>query len=190
MADQINDRMDNHSDELRIEEEVRRLEENERKTACIRDVTFIGLLIILSTALLIPSVKMWMKKPGGNSPGMFPTLTTFVMLLSSLIALIQALLKRKKEKPEKGTGGWESFKVIIGTEIPFTVFVMIVATVLYVVGMGVISFYVSTFIYLLFAILFLYGGRKDKILQAVLVAGGADLAVWLIIDKLFQIHMP
>lgn len=64
------------------------------------------------------------------------------------------------------------------------------ATILYVVSLSVIGFYIATFIYLTFSILFLYGGDKSKTVQALLVAAGMDAAVYVIIDLIFQIHMP
>ena len=70
------------------------------------------------------------------------------------------------------------------------VFVMIVASILYAVAMGLIGFYISTFVYLAFSIFFLFKGEKKKLVQSLLVSAGMIVAVYLIIELLFQIKMP
>lgn len=172
------------------EEKVAKLEQNEKRTAFVRERTFLLTLAAASIALLIPSVQMWLKKPGANAPGMFPTIVTAGMLLCDVVAFIQLLAGKQSDAGSLDQRGWDKLKITIGTEIPFTVFVMMAATILYVVSLSVIGFYIATFIYLTFSILFLYGGDKSKTVQALLVAAGMDAAVYVIIDLIFQIHMP
>lgn len=177
--------------ECTAEEKVARLEQNEKKTAFVRERLFLLLLAAASIALLVPSIQMWLKKPGPNAPGMFPTVVASGMLLCDVIAFVQLLCrKRDGEADGQEQSGWDKLKIVIGAEIPFTVFVMMAATLLYVIALSVIGFYIATFIYLTFSIVFLYGGDKSKVIQALLVAAGMDLAVYVIIDLIFQIHMP
>lgn len=172
------------------EEKVAKLEQNEKRTAFVRERMFLLILAAASIALLIPSVQMWLKKPGANAPGMFPTIVTAGMLLCDVVAFIQLLAGKQSDAENLDQSGWDKLKITIGTEVPFTVFVMMAATILYVVSLSIIGFYIATFIYLTFSILFLYGGDKSKTVQALLVAAGMDAAVYVIIDLIFQIHMP
>ena len=167
-----------------------KLEQDEKKTEFVRELFFLIILGAASIALLIPSIQMWMNKPNANAPGMFPTIVTFGMLLCDGIALVQLLGKKTAEGSDMDEIGWEKLKFIIGTEVPFTVFVMMAATLLYVASLKIIGFYIATFIYLTFAIVFLYKGDRSKIVQALLVAAGMDLVVYIVIDLIFQIHMP
>jgi len=167
-----------------------KLEQDEKKTEFVRELFFLIILGAASIALLIPSIQMWMNKPNANAPGMFPTIVTVGMLLCDGIALVQLLGKKTAEGSDMDEIGWEKLKFIIGTEVPFTVFVMMAATLLYVASLKIIGFYIATFIYLTFAIVFLYKGDRSKIVQALLVAAGMDLVVYIVIDLIFQIHMP
>jgi len=166
-----------------------KLEQDEKKTEFVRELFFLILLGAASIALLIPSIQMWLKKPSANAPGMFPTIVTFGMLLCDGIALVQLLGRKKAKCLDMDESGWDKLKFVIVTEVPFTVFVMLAATLLYVASLKIIGFYIATFIYLTFSIIFLYKGDRSKIVQALLVAVGMDLAVYVIIDLIFQIHM-
>jgi len=172
------------------EERVAALEERTKKTQYIRELMFLILLAAASAALLVPSLQMWLKKPGPNAPGMFPSIVSFGMLFCDVIAVIQLLRRGADERLDPEQSSWDKLKFVIGAEVPFTVFVMMAATLLYIAGLSVIGFYISTFVYLAFAILFLYKGDRSKVVQAVAVAAGMDLAVYVIIDLIFQIHMP
>ncbi len=172
------------------EERVAALEERTKKTQYIRELMFLILLAAASAALLIPSLRMWLKKPGPNAPGMFPSVVSFGMLFCDVIAMIQLLRRGADERLDPEQSGWDKLKFSIGAEVPFTVFVMMAATLLYIAGLSVIGFYISTFVYLSFAILFLYKGDRSKAVLAASVAAGMDLAVYVIIDLIFQIHMP
>ncbi|MCI9155744.1 MAG: tripartite tricarboxylate transporter TctB family protein [Lawsonibacter sp.] len=172
------------------EEKVARLEQNEKKTSFVRERLFLLILAVASVAMLVPSIQMWLKKPGANAPGMFPTIVTAGMLLCDLIALFQLFRAGRRGDADPELHGWDKLKIAIGTEIPFTVFVMMAATILYVLSLSIVGFYIATFLYLIFSIMFLYKGDKSKVKQALLVAAGMDLAVYAIIDLIFQIHMP
>ena len=173
-----------------IAEEVARRERQEKQTDFVREMVFLVLLIAFSIAVLIGSLQLWKPDFGWNSAGMYPTLTSVGMLLCSLISMLQLLRKKHNTTVWEENGAWDRLKITLGTEIPFVVLVMIVATILYVIAIGIISFYISTFIYLAFSIFFLFKGKKEMIRHSLLVSVGTILAIYLIIEKLFQIRMP
>ena len=174
----------------RIAEETAELEAKERKTEFTRELIFLLLLTVFSLFLFGMSIQLWMPGFEVNSPGMYPGLTTIGMLVCCAISIFQLFRKRKNMEDWDEHGAWNRLKLSLGAEIPFVVFVMIVAAILYVVAMGLIGFYISTFVYLAFSIFFLFKGKKEKLRPALLVAAGTILAVYVIIDLIFQIRMP
>lgn len=185
----------NEKDILREEEEqaaeeVERRERMEKQTVFVREMVFLVLLIVFSVAVLIGSIQMWKPDFGWNAAGMYPTLTSGGMLLCSLISMVQLLWKKRDIAVWEGAGAWNRVQITLGTEIPFVVLVMIIATILYVVAIDIVGFYIVTFVYLAFSIFFLFKGKKEMIRHALLVSAGTVLAIYLIIEKLFQIKMP
>ena len=170
------------------------LEKNEEKTWFGREMVTLFFLLAVSAFTLIMSVRILLDNPGGASPGLFPTICSVGMVICLLSAILQACKKITAEKKAAGPDaavkekGWESFKVKIVTEVPFTVFVMIAAALLYAVLLTFIGFYISTGLYLMFSIAFLYRGTHWK--QAVFVTAGFLLAIFLIIELLFKVPMP
>ncbi|MCD8077433.1 MAG: tripartite tricarboxylate transporter TctB family protein [Lachnospiraceae bacterium] len=157
-----------------------------------REVVVLAVLAIFSLICLAGSIQIYQESPGGNSPGIFPLLASAGMAITCVVAIFQARRSRpefsEEEAAEPNPQGWEGVKIALITEIPFTVFVMIVATILYAVAMSVIGFYISTAIYLCFSIIFLYHGTHIR--RAVCVTVGFLVAIYVIIDLVFQVHMP
>ena len=177
-------------EQQQVELEVTRREDLERKTEFGRELTFLVLLVIFCLALLGMSIRLWTPDFKANSPGMYPGLASIGMLLCCTAAMIQLFAKKRKLEVWEEQGAWNRLKLSIGTEIPFVVLIMIGFTILYVAAISVIGFYISTFAYLAFSIFFLFKGKREKLRQSLLVSAGTILAVYLIIEKLFQIRMP
>jgi hypothetical protein len=164
----------------------------EAKTSFPRERTFLILLIIFSTVIFLASVKLWNDHNTPDSPGLYPALTSGGMLACLLIALFQLLRKKKDAPPatQEDANAWERLKISFVTEVPFTVFVMMIVTILYTAAISVLGFYPATFVYLTFSIFFLFKGKREKLLQSVVVSAGFLGAIYLIIQILFQIRMP
>lgn len=173
--------------EEHIAQDVKRREEAEKGTLFLREMFFLILLAALSAILVVLSLQLFLKKPEANGPGTYPLIASAGMVLCCLVAVIQ-LIKKHRTKEEHTS--MKSLKLFLMTEVPFTVFIMMIATAAYVVGITLAGFYLSTSVYMFFSAFFLFEGKKEKLLQSFLVGVGTAFAVWLIIDKIFQIHMP
>ena len=79
-----------------------------------------------------------------------------------VIVIGQLIAKKENMEKWEEEGAWNRLKRCLITEVPFVVFVMIVASVPNAVAMGLIGFYVSTFVYLTFSSFFLFKGEKKK----------------------------
>ncbi len=166
-------------------------EELEAKTSFSRERIFLVLLIIFSATVLFASVRLWMDHNTPDPPGLYPTLTSGGMLICSLTAFYQLLSKKKNAwLAQENTDTWERLKISLITEVPFTVFVMMVVTILYTASISIIGFYPVTFVYMVFSIFFLFKGRREKLIQSILVSAGFLVAIYLVIQILFQIRMP
>lgn len=174
--------------EEHIAESVKQREEEAVKTAFPRELFFLLVLTALSCILVALSLQLFLKKPQANGPGTYPLIASGGMLLCSLIAIV-SLVRKKKQNGGK-TAPMKSLKLCLVTEVPFTVLVMAIATIAYVVAMSLVGFYISTFVYMSFSSFFLFEGKKEKLLQSLLVGAGTSFAIWLIIGQLFQIRMP
>ena len=168
---------------------VKQMEKNEKKTWVVREAAVLLILMIFSIIVFLASLKILLTNPGGNSPGIFPVLASGGMIITCLAAILQIRTNRPQpEEEEKMPGGWSGFKISIGTEVPFPVFVMMIATILYAVAMTYVGFYISTAIYMCFSIVFLYHGKHIR--RAIFVSIGFLAAVYVIIDLIFKVHMP
>jgi len=157
------------------------------KNLAIREYVFIIILTVFSIAAIIASAKIWIAHSGTNSAGLFPTIVSVLMLLCCIGALI-GVGKEYHKKGEKATDKpLLTIKILLGTEIPFNTFFMMVFTVLYGVFISVLNFYAATAIFLLGSIIFLYRGRH--LLRAFLVSAGTVAAIYVIIDVIFNLKL-
>lgn len=170
-------------------------EKKEKQTLFARESAVLAILAIFSVVALIASINIYLESPGGNSPGLFPTLASAGMVLTCFIAIVQVWQGNRKKKEtesedqnKKPQSTWDAIKICIITEVPFTVFVMMVATILYAVAMNFLRFYISTVLYMTFSIVFLYRGTHWK--RAIVVSVGFAIAVYVIIELIFQVRMP
>jgi len=165
-------------------------EELEIKTSFSRERAFLIALIAFSAVLFFASVKLWVDHNTPDPPGLYPTLTSGGMLICSLTAFFQLLQKKAVLPAQQDTDSWEYLKVSLIMEVPFTVFVMMIATILYIASISIVGFYPVTLVYMTFSIFFLFKGKREKLLQSILVSAGFLAAIYLVIQVLFQIHMP
>jgi hypothetical protein len=177
-----------HFIEDHIEKQVKQMASLESKTEFWREMFFLFLLTIFSVILVILSVQLFVRMPEKNGPGTYPLIASGGMLLCSVITIIQLILQNKRNGGEMVS--IKNLKLYFMTEIPFTVLIMALATIAYVVGMSLVGFYLPTFVYMWFSSFFLFEGKKENLLKSVMVGVGTAFAVWLIIDKIFQIRMP
>lgn len=165
-------------------------EELEAKTSFSREYVFLIFLIFFSAVIFYASVKLWVDHNRPDPPGLYPTLTSGGMLACSLIAFFQLIKKKADQPAQEDVSSWKRLKISLITEIPFTVFVIMISTFLYIASISVISFYPATFVYMTFSIFFLFRGRRERLIQSILTSAGFLVAIYLIIQILFQIRMP
>lgn len=165
-------------------------EELEAKTSFSRECIFLILLIIFSAVIFYASAKLWVDYNKPDPPGLYPTLTSGGMLVCSLIAFFQLIKKKADQPAQENIGSWGQMKISLITEIPFTVFVIMISTILYIASIVAIGFYTTTFVYMAFSIFFLFKGKREKLMQSIMISVGFLVAIYLIIQILFQIRMP
>jgi len=164
--------------------------DNDRKKTldqALRECAAMSVLTVLSALLLAGSIKIWMENQIVNSPGIFPTAVSAVMLFCSVSVTAAAVVRYRKLRGE-GTGETapSGIKALLAQELPFRSFFTMCMTVLYVVAFDIVGFYISTAVFLMTEMLVFYKGKHMK--QSVLVTAGILIAVYVIIDRLFGIH--
>lgn len=153
---------------------------------------FLILLAAFGAVILCASAAQWQAKKIQDSPWLYPMLASGGMLLCSSVAIVKLARRRSDEDDSEAEGSSPSpaFISALGIEVPLTVFVMMAATILYIASISLAGFYPSTFVYLVFSIIFLFDGRREYWLKAVLTSVGTLAVIFCVIEKLFQIRLP
>ena len=163
--------------------------EREAATEPVRELAVNAVLVFCSLLILAESIHIWVENPGVNSAGLFPTIVSAVLLLCAVIPFLASVrVYRGWKAGKKWEGsGWDKIKLLCKTEMPFNTFFMAVMIIFYVIAFTVIDFYVATAIFMLATMLVFYQGKK--VLQSILVTAGTLVALYLIIDLLFKVHL-
>ena len=165
-----------------------------KKIYLAREYTVILILAIFSLVVLIASVNLMNQTAKyEDPPGLFPTVVSAAMLVCCLVTLFRvrkdALPEDKMDDVPKdiSAGAWETIRFSAKVEVPFTVFVMIVLTILYGVFLSIAGFYISTAAFLFSSIAFLHRGR---IKRTTFVTIGSLIAIYVIMELIFKIKLP
>lgn len=144
--------------------------------------TFSVLLVILSLAVLYLAYQI-AGFSSANSSGAFPLAVGLIMLLSSLSILLEL---RKKSRPD--SHGWlDSFKQFAQQHFPKRTLIFGGLAVAYLASIQWLSFYLSTFLFLLLSMIYLRNGR---IVGAVLTSGLLLLLIYLMFTLAFSVYLP
>lgn len=118
-----------------------------------------------------------------NSPGAFPLGVALVMILSAGKIAVELIGKAKPD-----CSGWlDAFQQFRNTHFPRRTLVFGLLAVAYLAAIQWISFYVSTFLFLVLSIVYLRGGR---VLNAILIAAVLLVLIYLLFSLAFSVYLP
>lgn len=152
----------------------------------LRETAAMTVLTVLSGLIFIGSVRIWVENPIVNSPGIFPTAVSGVMLGCSVYILAAAASRYRQLKKDAQAPAASRVKQLLAQEMPFRTFFTMCMTVLYVIGFDIFGFYLPTAVFLMTEMLVFYRGKQVK--RSVLVTAGVLVVVYVVIDRIFGIH--
>ncbi|MDP9941938.1 tripartite tricarboxylate transporter TctB family protein [Ectopseudomonas alcaliphila] len=118
-----------------------------------------------------------------NSPGAFPIGVALVMILSAVKIAVELIGKAKPD-----CNGWlDAFRQFRNTHFPKRTLVFGLLAVAYLAAIQWVSFYVSTFLFLVLSIVYLRGGR---VLNAILIAAVLLVLIYLLFSLAFSVYLP
>ncbi|MFC3607236.1 tripartite tricarboxylate transporter TctB family protein [Stutzerimonas tarimensis] len=117
-----------------------------------------------------------------NSAGAFPLGVSLIMLVSSLWCVVEALARRAPEER-----GFAAIRKFCKDHFPPQVLGFVAMAVGYLVSMTWVSFYISTFVFLVASILYL---RRGGIALSLAVSALAILMVYLLFTLVFSVYLP
>jgi amino acid transporter len=119
-----------------------------------------------------------------NSPGAFPLGVALVMILSAVKISTELIGKAKPD-----CSGWlDAFRQFRNTHFPKRTLVFGLLAVTYLAAIQWVSFYVSTFLFLVLSIVYLRGGKR--VLNAVMIAGVLLVMIYLLFSLAFSVYLP
>jgi hypothetical protein len=144
--------------------------------------TFSVLLVILSLAVLYLAYQI-AGFSSVNSSGAFPLAVGLIMLLSALSILFQL-----RQKTRSDSHGWlDSFKQFARQHFPKRTLIFGALAVAYLASIQWLSFYLSTFLFLVLSMIYLRNGR---IFGALLTSALLLLLIYLMFTLAFSVYLP
>jgi len=118
-----------------------------------------------------------------NSPGAFPIGVALVMIFSAVKIGVELIGKAKPD-----CSGWlDAFQQFRDTHFPRRILVFGLLAVAYLAAIQWVSFYVSTFLFLVLSIVYL---RKGRVLNAILIAAVLLVLIYLLFSLAFSVYLP
>ncbi|MDD1510493.1 tripartite tricarboxylate transporter TctB family protein [Pseudomonas sp. CNPSo 3701] len=117
-----------------------------------------------------------------SSPGAFPLGVGTVLLISALRVLWEL-----RGRPTAGQGWAAAAKAFSQAHFPLHIVVFTLLSVAYLAAIQWASFYISTFVFLMLAIVYL---RRGKVLSALLASGISLVAIYLLFTMAFSVYLP
>ncbi|MCA0975817.1 tripartite tricarboxylate transporter TctB family protein [Halomonas denitrificans] len=144
---------------------------------------FDWLLLIFSLAFLYEAYQID-GIPSLNSPGSFPIGLGLIMLASSVVILISH--RRKRRAPEL-TSSLQEFKAFLAEHFKPHIVVFSVISVVYLIAIDSIHFYISTFLFL--SAMFIYY-RGGKVVSSLVIAGVSIAIIYALFTLVFRVYLP
>ncbi|PAU74904.1 tripartite tricarboxylate transporter TctB family protein [Halomonas salipaludis] len=118
-----------------------------------------------------------------NSAGAFPIGLSLILIASSIAVLAG---HRRKQRPDT-QGALDEFKAFLRQHFPFNVLVFSALAVAYLIAIEPASFFLSTFVFLVLAMIFL---RRGKAVTSLLTATGAIAVIYVLFTVVFRVYLP
>lgn len=155
---------------------------NKTDKMLVGERTFCVLLLVFSLVIFYLAYQI-SGFSSANSPGAFPVGVAVVMLLSAIKIAFETLHKAKPE-----CSGWfDAGKQFCQAHLPARTLIFGALAVAYLAAIQWVSFYVSTFLFLVLAIVYLRGGR---VLNATCVAVALLAVIYLLFSLAFSVYLP
>ncbi|SHN11802.1 tripartite tricarboxylate transporter TctB family protein [Phytopseudomonas punonensis] len=151
------------------------------KKVPVGERTFCVLLVIFSLAVLYQAYLI-SGFSSISSPGAFPLGVGAVLLISAMRVLWEL-----RGKTTHGEGWTASAKRFSHEHFPRHIVVFTLLSVAYLAVIQWASFYVSTFAFLMFSIVYL---RRGKLLSALLASSVSLVAIYLLFTLAFSVYLP
>ena len=158
------------------------MSQSKANTPMVGERTFSALMLALSLGILYVAYNI-SGFSSFNSPGAFPIGVGLIALISAL-KIVQEVLS----KPKHSFVGWvNAAKQFCAEHFPTRTLVFLGLSAVYLFIMQWVSFYISTFLFLVFAIVYLRSGRM---FNAMLIAGFLLLVIYLLFTLAFSVYLP
>ncbi|WP_296271606.1 tripartite tricarboxylate transporter TctB family protein [Pseudomonas sp. UBA6323] len=155
---------------------------NKTEKMLVGERTFCVLLLVFSLAIFYLAYQI-SGFSSVNSPGAFPLGVALVMILSALKIAGELIGKAKPD-----CSGWlDAFRQFRVTHFPRRTLVFGLLAVVYLAAIQWVSFYVSTFLFLVLSIVYLRSGR---VLNAILIAAMLLVLIYLLFSLAFSVYLP
>ncbi|ALM53920.1 tripartite tricarboxylate transporter TctB family protein [Halomonas huangheensis] len=122
--------------------------------------------------------------PSLNSPGTFPVGLALIMIAACLVILFSH--RRKRRAPELTTAG-DELKAFVAEHFQPHIIVFSVISIIYLVAISWLSFYLSTFIFL--AAMFIYY-RGGKVLSSLIISSVSIAIIYVLFTLVFRVYLP
>lgn len=119
-----------------------------------------------------------------NAAGSFPMALAIIMLASSVVILVS---HRRKARDPKITSAAQELKVFLAEHFKPPIVAFSVAAIAYLIAINWISFYVSTFCFLL--AMFTYY-RKGRFVSSLLITAVTIAVIYVLFTMVFRVYLP
>lgn len=149
------------------------------------ELGFIAVLGVFSLVCLVSSARMFASAPTLNGEGTVPLITSLVLAAMSLIMLFE--VRGFPRGFEKGTTFGRKVKELFQFLFPGMVGVIILYCLIYAVLLGVVGFPVSTFVFLVGAMLTL--NRENKV-RTFVISAVTLACIMILFQFIFKVQLP
>lgn len=155
---------------------------NKTDKMLVGERTFCALLLVFSLVIFYLAYQI-SGFSSANSPGAFPIGVALVMILSAVKIAFELVGKARP-----GCSGWlDAFQQFRRQHFPKAVLIFGLLAVTYLAAIQWVSFYVSTFLFLVLSIVYLRNGR---VLNAILIAAVLLVLIYLLFSLAFSVYLP
>ncbi|MFC3283333.1 tripartite tricarboxylate transporter TctB family protein [Litchfieldella rifensis] len=118
-----------------------------------------------------------------NSAGAFPVGLSLIMIASSIAVLAG---HRRKTRPET-RGPLDELAIFLRTHFPTNVLVFCVLAIAYLAAIQPFSFFVSTFVFLAAAFIYL---RQGKVVSSLIISALSIAVIYGLFTVVFRVYLP
>lgn len=144
---------------------------------------FDWLLLLFSFAFLYEAYQID-GIPSLNSAGSFPMGLGLIMLASSAVILVSHRRKRRDPEIHSHT---EELKIFLAEHFQPHIIAFSLISIVYLVAIAWVSFYVSTFVFL--SVMFIYY-RSGKVFSSLIISGAAIAIIYVLFTLVFRVYLP